>query len=255
MPTAFTRILLSLLLLLPMAAHAGDAQDFVAANAGNQARLLASWSAAPDSARLPLLEALQEGRMAADSAKNAFIEINGTYQPAEGDAEPTEAPRKLRLNNRLRGLISTAMASHQLLTDDPALRLAAAQHLQKSAKPAQLQLLNASVAREKDDTVRDALSLALANLQLVDRDPQIRLAAVRLLGETGDPLARTRLEKLLDPNVESDPAVRTAAETSLAQVKRKLLIGELLGQAFSGLSLGSIYWRRWDWPSPSACSG
>jgi urea transport system permease protein len=240
MPTAFTRILLSLLLLLPMAAHAGDAQDFVAANAGNQARLLASWSAAPDSARLPLLEALQEGRMAADSAKNAFIEINGTYQPAEGDAEPTEAPRKLRLNNRLRGLISTAMASHQLLTDDPALRLAAAQHLQKSAKPAQLQLLNASVAREKDDTVRDALSLALANLQLVDRDPQIRLAAVRLLGETGDPLARTRLEKLLDPNVESDPAVRTAAETSLAQVKRKLLIGELLGQAFSGLSLGSI---------------
>jgi urea transport system permease protein len=240
MPTAFTRILLSLLLLLPLAAHAGDAQDFVAANAGKQARLLASWSAAPDSARLALLEALQDGRMAADSAKNAFIEINGTYQPVEGDAEPTEAPRKLRLNNRLRGLISTAMASHQLLTDDPALRLAAAQHLQKSAKPAQLELLNASVAREKDDTVRDALSLALANLQLVDRDSQIRLAAVRLLGETGDPLARTRLEKLLDPNVESDPAVRTAAETSLAQVKRKLLIGELLGQAFSGLSLGSI---------------
>jgi urea transport system permease protein len=240
MPTALTRILLSLLLLLPLAAHAGDAQEFVAANAGNQARLLASWSAAPDSARLALLEALQDGRMAADSAKNAFIESNGTYQPVEGDAEPTEAPRKLRLNNRLRGLISTAMASHQLLTDDPALRLVAAQHLQKSAKPAQLQLLNASVAREKDDTVRDALSLALANLQLVDRDPQIRLAAVRLLGETGDPLARTRLEKLLDPNVESDPAVRTAAETSLAQVKRKLLIGELLGQAFSGLSLGSI---------------
>jgi urea transport system permease protein len=240
MPTAFTRILLSLLLLLPLAAHAGDAQDFVAANAGKQARLLASWSAAPDSARLALLEALQDGRMAADSAKNAFIEINGTYQPVEGDAEPTEAPRKLRLNNRLRGLISTAMASHQLLTDDPSLRLAAAQHLQKSAKPAQLELLNASVAREKDDSVRDALALALANLQLVDRDPQIRLAAVRLLGETGDPLARTRLEKLLDPNVESDPAVRTAAETSLAQVKRKLLIGELLGQAFSGLSLGSI---------------
>lgn len=240
MPTAFPRILLSLLLLLPLAAHAGDAQDFVAANAGRQAHLLASWSAAPDSARLPLLEALQEGRMAADSAKNAFIEINGTYQPVEGDAEPTEAPRKLRLNNRLRGLISTAMASHQLLTDDPALRLAAAQHLQKSAKPAQLKLLNASVAREKDDTVRDALALALANLQLVDRDPQIRLAAVRLLGETGDPLARTRLETLLNPAVESDAAVRTAAETSLAQVKRKLLIGELLGQAFSGLSLGSI---------------
>src|SRR3990167_6122915 len=204
MPTAFTRMLLSLLLLLPMAAHAGDAQDFVAASPAKQASLLESWSAAPDAARLPLLEALQQGRVASDSEKNAFIEVNGTYQPAEGEAVPNEPPRKMRLNNRLRGLIATAMASHQLLAEDPALRL------------------------------------ALANLQLVDSDPAIRLAAVRLLGETGDPLARTRLETLLDPAVESDPAVRTAAETSLAQVKRKLLVGELLGQAFSGLSLGSI---------------
>src|SRR3990167_3778937 len=240
MPTAFTRMLLSLLLLLPMAAHAGDAQDFVAASPAKQASLLESWSAAPDAARLPLLEALQQGRVAADSTKTAFIEVGGVYQPAEGEAVPTEAPRKLRLNNRLRGLISTAVASHQLLAEDPALRLAAAQQLQKSAKPAQLQLLNAQVASETDDAVRDALTLALANLQLVDSDLAVRLAAVRLLGENGDPLARTRLEALLDPSVESDPTVRTAAETSLAQVKRKLLIGELLGQAFSGLSLGSI---------------
>ncbi|WP_425357990.1 ABC transporter permease subunit, partial [Pseudomonas asplenii] len=62
----------------------------------------------------------------------------------------------------------------------------------------------------------------------------------RLLGESGDPLARTRLEDLLQPGVESDAGVHTAAETSLAQVKRKLMVGELLGQAFSGMSLGSI---------------
>src|SRR3990167_9852415 len=166
MPTAFSRILLSLLLLLPLAAHAGDAQDFVAANPAKQASLLESWSAAPDSARLPLLEALQQGRVAADSAKNVFIEVSGAYQPAEGAAQPVETPKKLRLNNRLRGLTATALASHQLLADDPALRLAAAKQLQKSAKPAQLQLLNAQVTRETNDGVRDALTLALANLQL-----------------------------------------------------------------------------------------
>ncbi len=240
MPTAFTRILLSLLLLLPLAAHAGDAQDFVTANPAKQASLLERWSAAPDAARLPLLEALQQSRVATDSSKTAFIDTAGNYQAAEGEAQPLDTPKKLRLNNRLRGLIATAVASHQLLVDDPTLRLAAAKQLQKSAKPAQLQLLNAQVASETDDAVRDALTLALANLQLVDSDLAVRLAAVRLLGETGDPLARTRLEALLDPAVESDPTVRTAAETSLAQVKRKLLIGELLGQAFSGLSLGSI---------------
>jgi urea transport system permease protein len=127
-----------------------------------------------------------------------------------------------------------------LLADDPALRLDAAQTLQKKAKPAQLALLNARVADEQDEAVREALSLALANLQLVDKDPAVRLAAVRLLGETGQPLARTRLETLLAPGVEPDAGVRTAAATSLAQVKRRLLLGELLGQAFSGMSLGSI---------------
>ncbi|EPN55289.1 branched-chain amino acid ABC transporter permease, partial [Pseudomonas syringae pv. actinidiae ICMP 19079] len=48
------------------------------------------------------------------------------------------------------------------------------------------------------------------------------------------------LESLLAPGVETDASVRIAAETSLAQVNRKLMIGEVLGQAFSGMSLGSI---------------
>ena len=240
MPTALYRILLSLALLLPLTAHAGDASDFVAANPAKQAKLLESWAAQPDPTRQPLLDALQNGRLAADSGKSAFIEQDGQFVAAEGDALPQGTPKKLRLNNRLRGLLANVQASQQLLADDAATRLAAAQQLQKSAKPAQLELLNARVAGEQDGAVRAALALALANLQLVDSDPQVRLKAVRLLGESGDPQARTRLENLLAEGVESDDAVRTAAETSLAQVKRRLLVGELLGQAFSGLSLGSI---------------
>lgn len=240
MPTAFIRILLSLALLLPLTAQAGDAADFVAANPSQQAKLLENWAVQPDPARLPLLDALQQGRVGSDSSKTAYLEHNGAWQTLEGSARSAGAPKKLRLNNRLRGLLATAQASHQLLASEPAVRLAAAQQLQKSAKPAQLQLLNARVTSEEDPAVRVALALALANLQLVDPDPAIRLSAVRLLGETGEPLARTRLEALLSEGVESDAGVRTAAETSLAQVKRRLLGGELLGQAFSGLSLGSI---------------
>ncbi|WP_068829678.1 urea ABC transporter permease subunit UrtB [Pseudomonas sp. BMS12] len=240
MPTALYRILLSLALLLPLTSHAGDAADFVAANPAKQAKLLESWAAQPDPARQPLLDALQQGRLASDKAKTPFFEDNGQYLPAEGSAAPSSAPKKLRLNNRLRGLLAIAQASQQLQNEDPNVRLAAAQELQKKAKPAQLGLLNARVASEQDDAVRDALALALANLQLVDPDPAVRLQAVRLLGESGEPLARARLEALLNAGAESDAAVRAAAETSLAQVKRRLLVGELLGQAFSGLSLGSI---------------
>ncbi|AYC34504.1 urea ABC transporter permease subunit UrtB [Pseudomonas cavernae] len=241
MPTALYPFLLSLALLcVPMTIQAGDASDFVAANPSQQAKLLESWAAAPEPARLPLLDTLQQGRLAADRAKAAFIEDAGHYRAAEGEAQPSGTPKQLRLNNRLRGLLATVLASHQLLADDPAVRLSAAQQLQKSAKPAQLALLNAHVASETDEAVRDALSLALANLRLVDPDPAVRLNAVRLLGATGDPLARTRLESLLADDAEADATVRTAAETSLAQVKRRLLMGELLGQAFSGMSLGSI---------------
>ncbi|MCO2349378.1 urea ABC transporter permease subunit UrtB, partial [Pseudomonas aeruginosa] len=145
-----------------------------------------------------------------------------------------------RLNNRLRGLLNTALASHQLVANEVPLRLAAAQQLQKTAKAAQRPLLEARLRIESDAGVKEALGLALANLQLGDPDPALRLSAVRLLGESGDPLARTRLENLLDPTVEPEEGVRIAAATSLAQVKRRLLVGDLLGQAFSGLSLGSI---------------
>lgn len=217
MPTALHRFIVTALLLLPLVVHAGDAEDFLAANPTQQAKLLQDWAANPDPARIELVDALQQGQLT----------FNGET-------------KTVRLNNRLRGLIDNVQASQQLLAADPKVRLAAAQTLQKSAQPAQLKFLDQQVAAETNEDVHTALSLALANLQLVDADPAIRLAAVRLLGSTGDPLARTRLEALLAPGVETDAAVHTAAETSLAQVKRKLMLGEILGQAFSGMSLGSI---------------
>ncbi|WP_321850204.1 urea ABC transporter permease subunit UrtB [Pseudomonas paraveronii] len=217
MPTALYRLILAALLLLPVGAHAGDADDFLTANPTQQAKLLQDWAAQPDPARIELVDALQQGQLT----------VNGET-------------KTVRLNNRLRGLIDNVQASQQLLAADPKVRLAAAQTLQKTAQPAQLKFLDQRVAAETVEDVHTALSLALANLQLVDADPLVRLAAVRLLGSTGDPLARTRLETLLAPGVETDAAVHTAAETSLAQVKRKLMLGEILGQAFSGMSLGSI---------------
>ncbi len=240
MPHFLYRLIITLALLLPMAAQASDAGDFVAASSAQQAELLENWAAQPVAGRIDLLNALREGRVAADGNKRAFIETGDTYIAADADTPTTDQPRKLRLNNRLRGLVETALASHQLLAEDADLRLAAALQLQKSARPAQLGFLSQQLAAEQDDDVHDALTLTLANLQLVDTSPTVRLAAVRLLGETGDPLARTRLETLLAPGVETDDSVRIAAQTSLAQVNRKLMIGELLGQAFSGMSLGSI---------------
>ncbi len=51
MLTAVYRLIIGLALLLPLAAEAGDADYFVAANATEQARLLQAWAAQPDPAR------------------------------------------------------------------------------------------------------------------------------------------------------------------------------------------------------------
>jgi len=84
MPTALYRLLLACLLLLPIAAHAGEAEDFVAANSNQQAQLLETWAAQPDPARLALLNALQQGQLS----------IAGERSPtAHREAETAKAHR------------------------------------------------------------------------------------------------------------------------------------------------------------------
>lgn len=238
MPTALYRLLLSLALLLPLGAQANDAFEFTGASASEQAQLLEHWAAHPAPERRAFLDALQQGRVGTDGDKNPYVQQAGQWRPLAG-ASSDDTPRVLRLNNRLRGLLNTALASHALSDEDASARLDAARTLQRNAPAALLPVLEQRFAQEDNDAVHDALALALANLQLVSPEAATRLKAVRLLGETGEPLAKTRLQSLLDGD-EADPAVRKAAETSLAQVERKLFMGELLGQAFSGLSLGSI---------------
>src|SRR5690554_120800 len=105
MNTALHRFLLLLLLALPWAVHAGDAADYAKASPAKQAKLLESWAAEPVAERLPLIEALRANRVAIDRNKTPFIEDNGAYRALEGEAEPVGTPKKLRLNNRLRGLL------------------------------------------------------------------------------------------------------------------------------------------------------
>ncbi|HFZ1790980.1 urea ABC transporter permease subunit UrtB [Serratia marcescens] len=234
------RVGLWLLCAWPLLAQAGPADEFAAANRAQQAKLLQAWAAEPDAARLPLLQGLQQETVAIDGAKRAFIRQGDRYLPLEGEAAPVGEPKKVWLNNRLRILIANALSAQRLVSADAAVRLQAASALQREANGEQLPLLARQLARETDPQVHQALSLALANLQLADGNPQVRFNAVRLLGESGEPETRARLQALTDAAHEPDAAVRAEAQRSLQQVQHRLMIGDLLGQAFSGLSLGSI---------------
>lgn len=236
------RILLLLLSGVCSLAHGGPATDLAGASGNAQASLLQAWSAMPEPAQEPVLRALREGRFYVDADRQPFYKEGDRFTPAEGDspALASGTPKPIRLNNRLRILVDAALASQQLTSSDTRARLAAAQALGQGATAGQRPFLEGRLQVEPDEAVRAALAAALASLQLADPDPSVRLAAARLLGESGDPQARVRLQALLDSPVETEPGVRKAAQTSLAQVERALFMGDLLGQAFTGLSLGSI---------------
>lgn len=234
------RFLLLLLLSLPWLAEAGPAADFAAASRSDQLKLLQQWAAAPDAARLPLLQALHNENVVLDDNKQPFSQIDGQLLPLEGHAIPTGSTKKLFMNNRLRVMVANTLAAHQLVSPDMAQRLSAARTLQNDAEASQLPLLKQRLATEKNSTVHAVLAQAVAGLQLADSNPQVRLEAVKLLGETSDPQTQASLERLLQPNIEADAGVRAAAADSLKQIRHRLLLGDLLGQAFTGLSLGSV---------------
>ncbi|RTY57538.1 urea ABC transporter permease subunit UrtB [Pantoea sp. YU22] len=229
-----------LLLLLPWLTHAGDGADFAAASRTQQATLLLQWAAAPQTNRLPLLQALRKESVVIDQNKQPFSKQDGRLIPLDSALQPSGDTKKLFMNNRLRLLIASALAAHQLVSDDPAIRLSAAQQLQNDGAADQLPLIEQRLAVEKDPQVHSALIMAAANLQLASPDAAVRLRAVTLLGGSTDPTMQASLNRLTQTSNEPDARVRAAAADSLQQIRHRLMWGELFGQAFTGLSLGSI---------------
>lgn len=232
------RAMLCLLLGMSTFAMAGPAHDFAAANRSQQITMLQQWATEPDASRLALLQALKQETLVIDSAGQVFVQNHQVFTPLEGLLQPTGVPKKIWLNNRLRILIANALAAQRLVSDDVSVRLNAAQELQQQAQSDQLPLLNQRLKLETDSKVKEALNIALANLRLTDSNPQIRLNAVQLLGQSGSPQTQSRLQNLTDAKVEPDAQVRAAAASSLKQVQNRLLVGDVIGQVFSGLSLG-----------------
>ncbi|WP_395490965.1 urea ABC transporter permease subunit UrtB [Cedecea davisae] len=233
------RLLLVVAALLPGLAAAGDAETFAAANRSQQAGLLQAWAVKPDPARLPLLNALQQETLVTDG-HSAFNQTSSGLAPLGQEVAPQGETKKLRLTNRLRVLAAGALASHQLVSDNVTTRLRAARALQKDAAPELLPVLQQRLGMEKDDAVRGALEAAIARLELASPQASDRLAAVKLLSHSADPDTEALLKPLSDAAGEPDAAVRQAAIDGLRKIEHRQWLGEILGQAFMGLSLGSI---------------
>src|SRR5690606_33681690 len=145
------------------------------------------------------------------------------------------------LNNRLRRAVADAQALTQLFAEQTPVRLAAAQRLQQGNTAADLDVIGRALAQEGDTTVREALEIARARLQLTVDDTQVRLAAISLLGDTGDASFRQPLQALLTPaSGTPDAATQAAVTQALAAIDRHQTFLSWAGNIFYGLSLGSV---------------
>ncbi|MGB1110922.1 MAG: urea ABC transporter permease subunit UrtB [Gammaproteobacteria bacterium] len=158
-----------------------------------------------------------------------------------GEAMGEEKKRKLKrfpLNNSLRNYIASVLAGMDLISADPAARLAAVEAIIEKPTPAAIEALSKKLPEEEDAAVRAAMETAIALGQLSAEDADARLAAIPGFSDNLEPSVRARLNALAadDP----DERVRAAATKALAEIEKQVEFYSLLETIFFGVSLGSV---------------
>jgi urea transport system permease protein len=155
------------------------------------------------------------------------------------DGELTHGGEEVTINNRVRGELEGAIAALRLFSPDLEARREAVKELAGGARESLLPLVRKALAAERDAGLREELGLVAASLELKGGDKAARIAAIRLLGGSGNPNTKTLLVPLAAPS-EPDADVRRAALDSLKAVEARLARASFAGLVFSGVSLGSI---------------
>jgi urea transport system permease protein len=182
-----------------------------------------------------------------DAKVAAIGEIVATGDPAAlalfrsmADGELEVDGEEVVVNNRLRRELEAAMALMKLVSPEREVRASAVKELSGGADPSALPLVKKALAAETDAELKRALGLIVATLETRSGDKAARLAAIRLLGSSGNPSTKTILLPLADKASEPDADIRRAAADSLKTVESRLARAQFAGLAFSGVSLGSI---------------
>lgn len=223
-----------------LAPIAGDDPD-LRIDAVNQIAALAN----DDAKRV--LEALQnETLYATPDGHVLIVGDNDAFDPATDKTIPTpDDVDNIIVNNRLRGVVDTALSGFKLFSHDASVRLSAARDLMGNADKEQLPLIEKALAQEQDAQVKSVLAQAKAMINLHAADAQERRAAAIMLSDTTDASLQPVLQNMLSKNadgtfVEPDAGVRAAVAETLKSLEHHLAIVDFAGKVFYGVSLGSI---------------
>ena len=233
-------------LVFSSAAHALMPEEAMALVAGDSDARIATLNrlaSTPDEKAADLIRAMADGAVRIQGEQVLIVRDEKAIDAVTGAAISLgELAEESMLNNRLRGALDFALAGMELAAGDGPRQREAALILQRGsfAEPdaAQLPVIEKALAGKLDSEARQTLVLAQAAVMLASVDTAQRLDAAHKFGEARKAIARPLLLQRME--AEADPAVKAALKDSLAGLDRSLAISGALGEAFTGISLGSI---------------
>jgi len=145
---------------------------------------------------------------------------------------------KVKINNKLRGVIKSGLAKINLFSKKTDKRLKAAKNILANLELEDKELLAQALQSEKNSSVRDILLESDANLKAKFSAGTEQLEAVKLLGGF---LSSKSLETLnyVVSNSESEE-LKEVANESLKEIENSKWFYSLIETAFFGLSQGSV---------------
>ncbi|MCG7940689.1 MAG: urea ABC transporter permease subunit UrtB [Candidatus Thiodiazotropha lotti] len=148
------------------------------------------------------------------------------------------ALKKISVNNKMRTLIRSAVASFDLKSPDREKRLAAIQQILNKADIDKAEIIRPMFEQEQDGEIRETMSIIIALSDLSSEDKQLRSDSVKLLSGNIHPSVRNALNQLQQQT--EDEALAKSIKQALDSIDAKLQFYAVIENLFFGLSLGSV---------------
>lgn len=145
--------------------------------------------------------------------------------------------KKVKVNNKLRRILRSAIAALSLSSPEESERLSAVKQMFGKTSSATITTLKAHLTDEKSEKVREEIKTLISINDLKTGDKETQLAAISALSESLHTQVRNELEVLKG---SEDADIAKASESALKGIEERVSIYEKLNTAFFGLSLGSV---------------
>ncbi|MEH6727069.1 MAG: urea ABC transporter permease subunit UrtB, partial [Hyphomicrobiales bacterium] len=194
-----------------------------------------------------VLNALSDGSVYFRKSDNQVFVVPGSgntlelFDPLTGEAAGEAGKRdlkKIKVNNALRRTIRDAIGGLTLASEDPSVRLTAANTLAANPDVEALPAIEVALERETDDTVAKRLRQAQASAILIsDRSLEDKTNAVNVMTALGN---REALAFLTRFEAQADGELKIQAASAITKIEKSLKLWGMGQNVWYGVSLGSV---------------